>query len=46
MFRPKDPAHIVMNSESYFTLDVVAFPESSGVCSSDRKETSNEVKHK
>ena len=46
VFRPKGPAHIVMDDESYFTLDGCAMPGNSGFYSSDRKETPNEVKHR
>ena len=46
VFRPKGPAHIVMDDESYFTLDGAAMPGNSGFYSSDRKETPTDVKHK
>ena len=46
VFRPKGPAHIVMDDESYFTLDGCAMPGNSGFYSSDRKETPTDVKHK
>ena len=44
VFRPTGPAHIIMDDESYFTLDGAAMPGNSGYYTIDRDSCPSDVK--
>ena len=46
VFKPTGNAHIIMDDESYFTLDGAGMPGNSGYYTDDQDSCPNDVKHK